>query len=182
MPNLPIRPLMVTVAAATCLALIVTAPLPATDGPAMIVKATSIGTLADRPVTEGEDAPVPVDFDGDGLADREALLHAALGPEPLAADADAGEPLILRLTAVPCPGMASAKAPDATVWLLVAADENELPSAIGAELRIQVTPVPDSDPRRPRTLVIETAENPGDHPALPGALPDACVRHATVLS
>ena len=51
MPNLPIRPLMVTVAAATCVALIVTAPLPATDGPALIVKATSIGTLADRPVT-----------------------------------------------------------------------------------------------------------------------------------
>jgi hypothetical protein len=151
--------------------------LPDPEAPVLVLNpaATAI-------VSQGEAAPQPVDLDGDGIDDSATfnaavLLNEAQREAPLPTPRDA---LVLRLVPIACPEPTQDQPLNATLapekdasWILIAADGEKLPNAIGTKLRVGVAT------GESRPVVIEQGDAPDD-PAYIRAVAQSCRAEPTV--
>ncbi len=151
--------------------------LPDADAPVLVLKTAPLAN-----VSQGEAAPQPVDLDGDGMDDS-AVFDAAILTDETQREASAVTPenaLVLRLVHIACPEPATDKPLNAALapekdapWILIAADSDKLPNAIGTKLRVGVAA------GEARPVVIEESDAPDD-PAYIRAVAESCKVSPTV--
>jgi hypothetical protein len=151
--------------------------LPDPDAPVLVVKLAPPAI-----VSQGEAAPQPVDLDGDGRDDS-GVFNVAVLTDEAEREAPAVTPdnaLVLRLVHITCPApeaekpVKAALAPEKdTPWILIAADGEKLPNAVGTKLLVGTATA------AARPVVIEQGDAPDD-PAYIRAVAESCQPAPTV--
>jgi hypothetical protein len=145
--------------------------LPDSDAPVLVLKPAPLAV-----VSQGEAAPQPIDLDGDGIDDS-AIFDATILTDEAQREAPAVTPenaLVLRLVHITCHAptpdkpVKAAIAPEKNLpWILIAADGEKLPNAVGTRLRVGAAA------GEARPVVIEEGDAPDD-PAYIRAVAENC--------